>query len=236
MQRNIVKRLKSFVRSRLPFPVSVWKPAEYFRMITRSPEGAFFRIYRENKWRDMDSHSGPGSNLIHTENIRKALPLLIEELHCKSLLDVPCGDFFWMNMIQMDIEYIGGDIIAELIENNRRQYGSANRRFLLLNLIRDSLPKTDLILCRDCLPHFAYSDIFHAVRNIKASGSTYFLTTTYVGRERNENIPSGRWRPINVQLHPFDFPAPIRVIDEECPEEDYRGKRLGLWRISDLPG
>jgi hypothetical protein len=98
------------------------------------------------------------------------------------------------------------------------------------------LPKTDLVLCRDCLPHFSYSDIGRALRNVQSSGSTYFLTTTYVDRDRNENIPTGRWRPINLQLRPFSFPAPMRFIDEECPEDDYRGKRLGLWRVSDLPG
>ena len=234
IRTSIMNRFKSFVRSRLPFPVPIWKPAEYFRLITRSSEKAFIRIYRENKWRDKDSRSGPGSNLIQTEAVRKALPLLIGELNCKSLLDVPCGDFFWMKMIKMNIEYIGGDIVAELIENNRREYGSANRRFLLLNLVRDSLPKADLILCRDCLVHFSYSDIFRAVRNIKSSGSIYFLTTTFVDRGRNENIPTGRWRPINLQFSPFNFPAPTRLIDEKCPDAGYRDKSLGLWKIADL--
>lgn len=229
-----MKRFKSFVRSRLPFPVRIWKPAEYFRLITRYPEKAFIKIYRENKWRDKDSRSGPGSNLIHTEAVRKALPLLLEELNCKSLLDIPCGDFFWMKMIDMNIEYIGGDIIADLIENNRRQYASDNRKFLVLNLIRDSLPKADLILCRDCLAHLSYSDIFRALRNIRYSGSIYLLTTTYIERERNENLPTGRWRPINLQRSPFNFPAPTRLIDERCPANDYRDKTLGLWKIEDL--
>jgi hypothetical protein len=137
----------------------------------------------------------------------------------------------------MDVQYTGGDIVTELIESNQEKYGRSDRRFIKLNLLTDALPKADLVLCRDCLVHFSYADIFRALRNIKASGSTYLLTTTFIARNKNRNIITGAWRPLNLQIYPFMFPAPIQMIDEKSSIYDraFCDKHLGLWKISDLP-
>jgi len=179
---------------------------------------------------DGDSISGTGSNLAQTETIRKILPPLIRELNCRTLLDIPCGDFFWMKLVEMDVEYIGGDIIDELIRDNQRRYGRAGRKFIYLDLLQDTLPNVDLIFCRDCLVHFSYEHIFQALRNIKRSGSQYLLTTTFVGKERNEDIPTGGWRPINLQRAPFNFPEPIRLLDEHCR---MTGVGINIWIVED---
>jgi hypothetical protein len=81
--------------------------------------------------------------------------------------------------------------------------------------------------------HFTYRDIFLALKNIKRSNSEFFLTTTFIGIEQNEDIPTGEWRAINLQKPPFNFPAPIRLIDDYDVNTKAR-KSLGLWRISDL--
>jgi len=231
----MTRQLKLFIKSRFPFLVSLWRQVRYFSLRRKPPKQVFTEIYRGNKWGDKDSFSGPGSNLVQTEAVRRVLPLLIQELNCKSFLDVPCGDLFWMKLLEMDFEYIGGDIVDELIRENQRQYGSNSRKFIHVDLLQDELPKVDLVLCRDCLVHFSYKHIFRALKNIKSSGSTYLLTTTFVGRESNEDIPTGAWRPINLQLPPFGFPMPMKLIDEECPSDDYRDKHLGLWKTDDIP-
>ena len=215
--------------------VRLWRNITHWRLFTKRPEEIFSEIYFDNKWGDNDSVSGPGSNLIETEVIRDALPTLIKSLDCKVFLDIPCGDFFWMNTVKMNVQYIGGDIVADLIRINQEKYGRDDRSFAQLNIISDKLPRADLILCRDCLVHLSYSDIFLALRNIKNSGSIFLLTTTFVDRKRNDNIPTGSWRPINFQLAPFNFSPPIRLIDEKCPLQDFRDKNLGLWRIADIP-
>jgi hypothetical protein len=201
----------------------------------KSPSQIFTAIFRGNKWRDKSSLSGSGSNLVQTAEIRSFLPLLVKELECKSLFDVPCGDFFWMKMVEMDIQYTGGDIVDELIQKNESQYGSENRKFICIDLIRDSLPKADLVLSRDCFVHFSYSHIFRALKNIKNSGSTYLLTTTFISRNKNFDIPTGSWRPINLYLSPFNFPLPLKMIDEKNPSDEYRDKNLGLWKVTDIP-
>lgn len=231
----MLEELKTFLKTRLPFLVHLWRNITHWRLFTKRPDKIFSEIYFENKWGDNDSVSGPGSNLIETEAVRDALPLLIVELDCKVFLDIPCGDFFWMDVVKINVQYIGGDIVADLIRTNQTKYGRDDRNFVRLDIIAHSLPRVDLILCRDCLVHFSYSDIFKALANIKNSGSTFFLTTTFTERTRNDNIPTGAWRPINFQLAPFNFPPPIRLIDEKCLLNNFRDKNLGLWRIADIP-
>ncbi len=140
-----------------------------------------------------------------------------------------------MKSVGLDIDYIGGDIVDELIQDNQRRYGGDGRRFMHLDLLQDELPPVDLILCRDCLVHFSYQHIFRAIKNVKHSCSRYLLTTTFVGREANEDIPTGGWRPINLQRPPFCFPVPLKLIDEQCPDNEYRDKHLGLWKTVDTP-
>jgi hypothetical protein len=140
-----------------------------------------------------------------------------------------------MRVVDMDIDYIGGDIVGELIQKNKRQYRRKSRRFLELDIMLDDLPRVDLLLCRDCLVHFSIQDVYRALRNVKRSGSTYVLTTTFVDERPNEEIQTGGWRPINLQLPPFRFPTPARLINEHCPVDGFRDKHLGLWRTSDIP-
>ena len=70
-----------------------------YRSIRR--KHVFLDIYENNLWKNMFSVSGPGSSLEATEEIRKSLPRLVEQLGAQSFLDVPCGpDLFrsrWMN-------------------------------------------------------------------------------------------------------------------------------------------
>ena len=104
-------------------------------------------------------------------------------------------------------------------------------------LIKDRLPEADMILCRDCLVHFAFDDVFRALRNIAASGATYLVTTHFEGDRENRDIITGEWRPLNLERRPFGFPPPLRLINENCTEGggNYADKSLGIWRISDLP-
>jgi len=203
----------------------------------RHMQSTFARFYTENLWGDCESASGPGSNLARTAKLRNELPILLQELGARSMLDAPCGDFNWMKETRVTLEqYIGVDIIPELIARNQSRYGSEHTRFVLLDLTRDALPGVDVILCRDCFIHFSDRHIAAAIRNFKRSGSTYLLTNTYREWRQNENIRTGDFHHLNLQLPPFNFPPPIRQIDEKSPAEQaqFFGKTLGLWKLADL--
>src|SRR5665648_506237 len=101
------------------------------------------------------------------------------------------------------------------------------------NIVSDKLPKADLILIRDCWVHLSNSDIFLCINNLKHNNIKYLLTTSFTNRKSNNELDD-IWRPLNLELSPFNFPKPIELINENCTEEDglYSDKSLLLWEIS----
>jgi len=208
-----------------------------YRLRNTPTEEIFTDIYVHNRWGGRTSVSGPGSALEQTTVVAHELPLLFRELNVRTVLDIPCGDFHWMRTVNLEgIHYIGADIVQALVERNRDAYGGPGIEFRHLNLVTDRLPKADLLLCRDCLVHLCNADISSGLANICDSRSEYLLTTTFTARPHNGNIVTGDFHPINLQRPPFDFPSPLRLINEQCEDSDgaYRDKSLGLWRIADL--
>lgn len=202
-----------------------------------STEYIFTDIFSGNKWEGTDSISGSGSDTLQTQVIIKELPKIFCDFNIHSILDIPCGDFHWMQHVDMEgVNYMGADIVQRLIDQNKSTYKKANIAFCKLNLIKDSLPRVDLIFCRDCLVHLSFKDILLALQNICNSESTYLLTTTFPGRKNNRDIATGDWRTLDLESAPFMLPLPLKLINEECTEGDgaYKDKSLGLWRIRDI--
>lgn len=203
----------------------------------QSNESVFTQIYEEMKWSDLDSVSGPGSDLVQTSIIRREIPHLLRELGVKTLVDAPCGDFYWMKDLKLDVEkYIGIDIVDEIILKNRRKYSTDSREFITYDLVTETIPKADLILCRDCFSLLSNEDILQILKQFKKSGSRYLLTTTYTSRTHNKNITNGDFHPINLQAAPFYFPKPILIINENCSEDNgrFNDKSLALWKLEDI--
>lgn len=206
---------------------------------SRLTRRVFTRIYVKRKWHLIEGTvSGSGSTLAATETVRAVLPELLREFKIRSMLDIPCGDFFWMKELEFgQTGYIGADIVGPMVEENRRRFARNGRTFLVADLIRDALPQSELVLCRDCLIHLSNEDALKAIRNVKRSGARYFLTTTYAETPSNQPILTGRFRPVNLERPPFGLPSPLRLINENCPADGgkWKDKSLGLWRVADLP-
>jgi hypothetical protein len=226
----IPRKLKTIARFAGDFARGVLDPR--WRMTS-----TFAPFYAENRWGDSESVSGPGSNLARTSKLRAELPGLLKEIETRTLIDAPCGDFNWMKETNLEVEqYIGIDIIPDLISRNQGLYRNERRQFRLLDLTRDDLPRADVILCRDCFIHFSYKHIAAALGNFKRSRSTYLLTNTYPRWPKNRNTRTGDFRHLNLLLPPFNFPPPLKQIDEKLAEEqaEFYGKTLGLWKLADL--
>lgn len=196
----------------------------------------FIKIYKKNIFGSSESRSGSGSTLEQTAYIREVLPAVLRELNVKSFLDVPCGDFNWLKLVDLSgVQYIGGDIVPDLVEKNNQAYATPERTFKTINIIQDELPKVDAIFCRDCLVHMKFDHAMQALQNFKNSGSTYLITTTFTDRPENEEL-YGIWRTLNLQKAPFNLPEPLKMINEKCTEGrmKFTDKSLGIWRLQDL--
>ena len=215
----------------------------YFERLARqgvnySPREAFDYIHRRRHWAGKESASGEGASQDQTAHLRAALPELLREFETHTLLDLPCGDFSWMRQLALPVaQYVGADLLPALITEHQARFADDRRRFLVLDLTVDPLPRADLLLCRDCLVHLSFADVARALANIKRGGIGYLLTTTFPNCDRNEDIVTGDWRLLNLERPPFNFPPPLRLINEGCTESRgaFGDKSLGLWLVGQLP-
>jgi len=212
----------------------------------------FSTIYRLNIWSHPESRSGPGSSMEQTNVIRVELPKILKKYNIEVFVDAPCGDFNWMQKIDLSFltRYIGIDIVPDVILENLKHYANAKQVFLHLDITHKdfpqalgNLPANSVILCRDCLTHLSFKDIFAALRNFKKTGARYVLISTYPGPQRKSNVDLQganllqllRYRPINFQLPPFNFPKPLEIFNEGDTEGQIDDKSLALWNLDSLP-
>jgi hypothetical protein len=198
----------------------------------------FELIYNENYWESDESRSGLGSEIKNTKEVLKALKKIIKEYNIRSIIDIPCGDFNWMSKIDMkNIDYKGFDIVRPVIIDNNKKFKKNNINFYNSDITTSRLAKGDLMFVRDCLVHFSFEDITKSIFRIKQSGSKYLMSTSFVNLEKNIDIYSADWRPINLEKDPFNFPKPIVTINEKCQEMNgiYADKSICLWEINKIP-
>jgi len=184
---------------------------------------------------DLESVNGYGSFLENTREIREALPAIFREHRVFTFTDVPCGDWNWMSHVDLSgIDYLGCDVVPEMIEANRRKFPEVP--FKVLNLIKDLPRQSDLILCRDFLFHLPNEWVLKVLRNIRTSGSRLLLTTYFNGVDNTDLPMDGtiRWRSLNLRRPPFNLPRPISFIQEN-DSHACRGRRIGLWDVKGLP-
>lgn len=203
------------------------------RLAAMRPDQVFEEIYDRNAWNGSESVSGLGSDLEQTREIARELPQLLRELQAGSLLDIPCGDCYWIQHVNLGtVRYTGADIVQDLIDGNRHLVNEY-RSFIVADLLTSDLPETDVIFCRDCLVHFSEKHIWQALHNIARSSAQYLVTTTFTDRQNIRKIETGQWRPLNLQAEPFLLPSPVKLIDERCTQDDgeYPDKMLGVWSV-----
>ncbi len=202
-------------------------------------EEVFTNVYQENRWGDDSSVSGPGSSLEQTSVIRESIIELIRKYNIKTIVDAPCGDFFWMKeVLKRGINninlYTGIDIVEGLIQNNQEKYRSDKICFIKSDLTHNIIPKAELIICRDCFLHLSYRNIYNILNNFKLSGADYLLVSTYT-RHKNKNVYkfSVEGRAINLEESPFLIRNKRDLINEDYngQNKEYTDKSLILIEI-----
>lgn len=202
------------------------------------------RKFQEKTWSKTDQgpRSGPGSTLEATEKIRAALPDLFQRLEIRRFVDAPCGDWTWMQAVDLgSVDYFGGDIVPSIIEDCKKHHERDGVRFDILDITSTPLPPSDLFLCREVLFHLKFWLRWQFFRNFAASDGKYLmLTLDHVSQNNNLARNSGFQR-FDPRLPPFDFPEPIELIPEnfdlapgETPAVDQRLRSSGIWSIEQI--
>ena len=229
--RDLVRREGAAAAWRKGVRYLKWKvPAEALRLrmlCLPRVEDRFTLIYRTNLWAAPESVSGPAASLENTAALRRELPALFDRLGVRSLFDAPCGDFYWMQHVvgTRDLDYVGGDIVKPMIEQNNARFGSPRRRFVHLDVSRDAVPRADLWLCRGLFSLLSNDDSKAVLRQFLRSGTPYILLSTHrvFDRPANENVASGDFRYVDMRAAPFNLPAPLETLEDRYDED------LCLW-------
>ncbi|MBA2517001.1 MAG: class I SAM-dependent methyltransferase, partial [Solirubrobacterales bacterium] len=142
---------------------------------SKSPPIVLRRDVRGQRWGDASSRSGSGSSLEVTETLRAELPAFWDRLGVRSLLDVPCGDWVWMQHVDLSRidRYIGGDVVPALVEEVRSAHGGPGRSFIEIDALTSDLPRVDAVMVRDLFGHLDHAQSRRLVRNVKRSGATW---------------------------------------------------------------
>jgi hypothetical protein len=192
--------------------------------------------------------SGPGSSLAATESLRGLLPQVFKELNVKTFMDCPCGDWLWMQKVDLTgIQYFGADITNVTVQKNAECFGSSNVHFHRFDLTCMVPPPVDLLLVRDVLFHLPEATILKVLSNINQSGARYLATTTFskgqgvwrVGaykdslktrkkKGQDQYIGSNK---LNLYEAPFYFPTPLYNADEVAADPDNLGRHVGVWKL-----
>ena len=206
---------------------------------SRSKRQVFRDIYLENRWGSSESRSGVGSEIQKTTRIRIAIPNLIRDYNIERILDAPCGDFNWMKLVitKIDVNYLGADIVPELIVKNNQMFRTDKIEFSCMDIVIDPLPIADLMICRDCLFHLSFKDIFQFFENFCLSEIKYLLVTSHIHDKKNIDIKSGQYRPLSLFSSPFTFPTPLERFNDNYEKKQ---KELCLFTrqqlLSELKG
>lgn len=193
-------------------------------------EELFSDYYKNKVWQGGkgETVSGSGSTLKRTKILRDELPEMFEKYAVKTVFDAPCGDYNWFQHIERGpVKYIGGDIVKDLIEDNSK-YIDKDTIFIHFDILNGEAPEADLWFCRDVLLHLSYDMIFEFLRNFSCSKIPWLLVSNYGTCSENIDIPTGAGRPVNLEIEPFNFPAPEYCVNDDI--DSNRPKPMGLWR------
>lgn len=156
---------------------------------------------------------GAGSTLEATKEIREAIPHIVQRYNLKLFLDVPCGDGNWMSQVNLPqwVNYLGID--CEPLHIMAARQRSPCRMFLCADVLFSSfsLPRCDLLLCRDFLQHLYNAEIdYFLAKAIPAAD--YYLLTSWRNTEPQEL--EGSYRQVNLLRPPYSFPPPLLTVPD----------------------
>ncbi len=130
----------------------------------------FQTVYRNKMWgtggksqffSGVGSHGGPAAAYVDI-----MVPIILTHLNdCgpqATMIDLGCGDFsIGARLLQRlpPLRYVGCDVVPEIIEHNRKQFGNDCAQFQVLDMVSDDLPDGDICLVRQVFQHLSNRDI-----------------------------------------------------------------------------
>lgn len=153
-------------------------------------KAAMEQVYTKKLWGGdgSDFYSGIGSHLPKLVNpyIEAVTAFLTSFKNPLTVCDLGCGDFnVGKELVDYTKRYIAVDIVAELIERNKRRFTEDHVSFHCLDIAVDDLPTADCALLRQVLQHLSNAEVQQITA--KLPQFKYVIVT--------EHLPEGNFIP-----------------------------------------
>lgn len=186
-------------------------------------KAAMEQVYANKLWGDDDSgfYSGSGSHLPKLVNpyVEAIAAFLTSFKNPLTVCDLGCGDFnVGKELVVHTKEYVAVDIVAELIERNKRLFTADSISFHCLDISVDDLPKADCTLLRQVLQHLSNEEVQQIVA--KLPQFKYVIVTEHLPEGdfiANKDIISGQGIRLNNKsgLNLLAPPFNVKVKEEK---------------------
>ncbi|MCP3683596.1 MAG: class I SAM-dependent methyltransferase [bacterium] len=153
------------------------------RNANRTAGEVFAEIYRKGKWGRVRGEFCSGSGSIAAEIVNPYVSMICQYLqafgHEKTVVDLGCGDFeIGKRLIAYCSEYIGVDIVPDLIEKHQLAKYESNVKFLCLDIAEGQLPDGDICFLRQVLQHLSNDEIANILPKLQQY-EVVFVTEHY---------------------------------------------------------
>ena len=163
----------------------------------------FQKIYAKSLWgkNSQQFFSGPGSHddKVVAPFVGDVLTFLRSLPNLPVVVDLGCGDFNVGSKLFMASKcYIACDVVPELIAHNRGQFPDKSIDFQCVDIVKDPLPKGEVVIIRQVLQHLSNRDI--ALVLPKLTSYKYLIITEHLPSNTfiaNIDKPSG----LGIRMH-----------------------------------
>lgn len=198
-------------------------------------KAAMKQIYDKNLWGgdDADFYSGSGSH--HSELVEPYVEVVNNFLRSfkepLAVCDLGCGDFnVGKELVQHTKKYHAIDIVADLIQRNKKKFNDEHVIFSCLDIAADDWPSGDCAILRNVLQHVSNREIQSIVQ--KLSDFKYVILTEHLPEGDfipNKDIISGQGirlkkdSGVDLLAPPFNFEVKEKVEWLSLPAKDGKG-------------
>lgn len=192
---------------------------------------AFDDIYRQNVWHGKESLSGPGSGTASTTYISQRITDLVVRFRIHSVIDIGCGDGFWMPDLP---GYIGIDVSETAVALSQKRHPD---RLYLHGEFVDMDLRADLIIIRDVIQHLPLHTAVTLVKGAYERCQWLFASTYDSGKNEGitpQQLAAGWAYDNDLTASPFDLPQPVMKLPDGAGWDDPQQVRdphkfLGVW-------
>jgi SAM-dependent methyltransferase len=173
-----------------------------------APDREAFRRHYDVALSDWGGHSGAGSDAFHTTPYRAFVDRFMRMNGVRNVVDVGCGDWQFSRLMNFDgIDYLGLDVVPELVARNQERFGGPGRRFAEMPATLANVPGGDLLLMKDVLQHLPDATIAAFATEVVPRFRWALLTNSFekLDTPRNTDTEAGGFRCLDLAAAPHGW-------------------------------